>query len=121
MIRRPPRSTRTDTLFPYPTLFRSDNQRKLIVQFARLDRDGRVLYGVGDLLIQIMPGIYLSGCLLDDRQRMDEADGHSFRGAEGKILNAALRLRAPIGGCGDFDGSDRISFGSGCGHDRTPE
>src|SRR3546814_14146865 len=24
MIQRPPRSTRTDTLFPYPTLFRSD-------------------------------------------------------------------------------------------------
>src|SRR3546814_1782034 len=24
MIRRPPRSTRTDTLFPYTTLFRSD-------------------------------------------------------------------------------------------------
>src|SRR3546814_11320393 len=27
MIRRPPRSTRTDTLFPYTTLFRSDEQR----------------------------------------------------------------------------------------------
>src|SRR3546814_3120862 len=26
MIRRPPRSTRTDTLFPYTTLFRSDRQ-----------------------------------------------------------------------------------------------
>src|SRR3546814_7789612 len=26
MIRRPPRSTRTDTLFPYTTLFRSWNQ-----------------------------------------------------------------------------------------------
>src|SRR3546814_16059369 len=25
-IRRPPRSTRTDTLFPYTTLFRSENQ-----------------------------------------------------------------------------------------------
>src|SRR3546814_6507266 len=25
MIRRPPRSTRTDTLFPYTTLFRSDH------------------------------------------------------------------------------------------------
>src|SRR3546814_5038299 len=25
MIRRPPRSTRTDTLFPYTTLFRSEN------------------------------------------------------------------------------------------------
>src|SRR3546814_13687002 len=31
MIRRPPRSTRTDTLFPYPTLFRSPepSRRKL--------------------------------------------------------------------------------------------
>src|SRR3546814_5094430 len=27
MIRRPPRSTRTDTLFPYTTLFRSDRRR----------------------------------------------------------------------------------------------
>src|SRR3546814_7404270 len=27
MIRRPPRSTRTDTLFPYTTLFRSDGSR----------------------------------------------------------------------------------------------
>src|SRR3546814_14650851 len=31
MIRRPPRSTRTDTLFPYTTLFRSSG---LPVQFA---------------------------------------------------------------------------------------
>src|SRR3546814_14068057 len=28
MIRRPPRSTRTDTLFPYTTLFRSPYQRE---------------------------------------------------------------------------------------------
>src|SRR3546814_15338068 len=27
MIRRPPRSTRTDTLFPYTTLFRSNHHR----------------------------------------------------------------------------------------------
>src|SRR3546814_17222635 len=27
MIRRPPRATRTDTLFPYTTLFRSEDQR----------------------------------------------------------------------------------------------
>src|SRR3546814_15576773 len=27
MIRRPPRSTRTDTLFPYTTLFRSDHRQ----------------------------------------------------------------------------------------------
>src|SRR3546814_2457154 len=30
MIRRPPRSTRTDTLFPYTTLFRSPHQSILI-------------------------------------------------------------------------------------------
>src|SRR3546814_5249531 len=29
MIRRPPRSTRTDTLFPYTTLFRSDAKAKV--------------------------------------------------------------------------------------------
>src|SRR3546814_2524100 len=28
MIRRPPRSTRTDTLFPYTTLFRSQSYRR---------------------------------------------------------------------------------------------
>src|SRR3546814_11975600 len=30
MIRRPPRSTRTDTLFPYTTLFRSGGGRQLV-------------------------------------------------------------------------------------------
>src|SRR3546814_15889261 len=30
MIRRPPRSTRTDTLFPYTTLFRSDGQGRTV-------------------------------------------------------------------------------------------
>src|SRR3546814_4535041 len=35
MIRRPPRSTRTDTLFPYTTLFRSDQ----IVDFLMLTGD----------------------------------------------------------------------------------
>src|SRR3546814_10941717 len=35
MIRRPPRSTRTDTLFPYTTLFRSMDQSSRI---AELDR-----------------------------------------------------------------------------------
>src|SRR3546814_10347504 len=30
MIRRPPRSTRTDTLFPYTTLFRSDRRSRTL-------------------------------------------------------------------------------------------
>src|SRR3546814_2074501 len=32
MIRRPPRSTRTDTLFPYTTLFRSRARRRACVR-----------------------------------------------------------------------------------------
>src|SRR3546814_1388409 len=32
MIRRPPRSTRTDTLFPYTTLFRSDAGRASVAR-----------------------------------------------------------------------------------------
>src|SRR3546814_19968387 len=41
MIRRPPRSTRTDTLFPYTTLFRSaDAQRAYLAGMQRvLPRD----------------------------------------------------------------------------------
>src|SRR3546814_14517990 len=34
MIRRPPRSTRTDTLFPYPTLFRSIHRGELQLLLA---------------------------------------------------------------------------------------
>src|SRR3546814_20327674 len=34
MILRPPRSTRTDTLFPYTTRFRSDYTRRVIASFA---------------------------------------------------------------------------------------
>src|SRR3546814_2174118 len=42
MIRRPPRSTRTDTLFPYTTLFRSqpDDPRMLQALYETLRRSG---------------------------------------------------------------------------------
>src|SRR3546814_12276935 len=40
MIRRPPRSTRTDTLFPYTTLFRSDTRMTLIGEWAGAGRLG---------------------------------------------------------------------------------
>src|SRR3546814_10676095 len=36
MIRRPPRSTRTDTLFPYTTLFRSRSPDRLRFYWGRL-------------------------------------------------------------------------------------
>src|SRR3546814_3074650 len=40
MIPRPPRSTRTDTLFPYTSLFRSDPSQLRIGQVLRLNSSG---------------------------------------------------------------------------------
>src|SRR3546814_19213251 len=41
MIRRPPRSTRTDTLFPYTTLFRSGPSVQESIVFSHCDRPQR--------------------------------------------------------------------------------
>src|SRR3546814_16011335 len=47
MIRRPPRSTRTDTLFPYTTLFRSlgRSRRRLCDAVAAIPRQGEAAEG----------------------------------------------------------------------------
>src|SRR3546814_15420295 len=47
MIRRPPRSTRTDTLFPYTTLFRSSEKQHLVQKMVWLSEplsdDGQLI------------------------------------------------------------------------------
>src|SRR3546814_15914408 len=60
MIRRPPRSTRTDTLFPYTTLFRSAVQQRA---------DGRAV-PPGENLAQNAHGcaVYSQGAMLRKRQ-----------------------------------------------------
>src|SRR3546814_2152049 len=53
MIRRPPRSTRTDTLFPYTTLFRSaGNDRAIAALVAHI----RTLPGCADLDVKYAHG-----------------------------------------------------------------
>src|SRR3546814_1315889 len=52
MIRRPPKSTRTDTLFPYTTLFRSDGGR---IETARTVKDAAVV-GAGAGRCRIIDG-----------------------------------------------------------------
>src|SRR3546814_20960983 len=51
MIRRPPRSTRTDTLFPYTTLFRSQTAR-----FSNPDDDPRGPWQSITFTISLMAG-----------------------------------------------------------------
>src|SRR3546814_10817754 len=47
MIRRPPRSTRTDTLFPYTTLFRSTRFREIKELVAVFGHRPRTGLGIG--------------------------------------------------------------------------
>src|SRR3546814_17450404 len=47
MIRRPPRSTRTDTLFPYTTLFRSTFAK--VLMGLETATDGEVLFNGKDI------------------------------------------------------------------------
>src|SRR3546814_2549807 len=62
MIRRPPRSTRTYTLFPYTTLFRSDTGGLTIAMRLRLRRLARA--DCGRCLAPKVPDTEVrSGCL----------------------------------------------------------
>src|SRR3546814_11373957 len=54
MIRRPPRSTRTDTLFPYTTLFRSDLEQPILVGLKQF-----VARQVVEDFAQILSGVRL--------------------------------------------------------------
>src|SRR3546814_3686306 len=68
MIRRPPRSTRTDTLFPYTTLFRSERP----VDEAGDAHRGRPLRDVEE---RLRPGE--AETVLRDRLRHDRSEEHT--------------------------------------------
>src|SRR3546814_3627216 len=79
MIRRPPRSTRTDTLFPYTTLFRSP-----VAEGRRLCRDDQV--GRRDLPRRRDAGA--------DAGRRDPRPA-ARRNGDGGGMMRAVQLRAP--------------------------
>src|SRR3546814_2707578 len=59
MIRRPPRSTRTDTLFPYPTLFRSRGVQAAGREPGRVDPLPRLRDAVQfRQLVLVEPGVH---------------------------------------------------------------
>src|SRR3546814_3241479 len=73
MIRRPPRSTRTDTLFPYTTLFRS----------------------IGDV------DQFHLGCEMGEAQVIEAADAHVARlrpGEQRVVLDTSEQVPVAIGG-----------------------
>src|SRR3546814_4388339 len=67
MIRRPPRSTRTDTLFPYTTLFRSIDQAAEMVVEGLDHRGGASCDLLGRAADQIDEDQRLGGLFLGER------------------------------------------------------
>src|SRR3546814_5845578 len=100
MIRRPPRSTRTDTLFPYTTLFRSQGDYRVLDQLrivagaehedSRFD-DGTTTASTGttsvygELIVQPVRQLTVTGGVRNDDH--DDFGSHTSVGA-----NAALAL-----------------------------
>src|SRR3546814_15507309 len=75
MIRRPPRSTRTDTLFPYTTLFRSIQQ--LSIGLDAFDKLGAAVDGQGAADAGEGRGVEL-GAAVDVQVAADAGEGREI-------------------------------------------
>src|SRR3546814_21164537 len=118
MIRRPPRSTRTDTLFPYTTLFRSHPRR-------RAGAHARSRHGPAAQPLAAVPGAVLPGvgahrllpgqrCLRFPRPAAGR-DGDLRRQTRRNPRAAAASGRAPVRGrrCAALVAEDGKSIGEG--------
>src|SRR3546814_9248969 len=83
MIRRPPRSTRTDTLFPYTTLFRSTAQEDIVDPL-----NSKVIVKRGDLIQE------------------DKIDQIERAGIDTIFIRSALMCESVSGVCGACYGRD---------------
>src|SRR3546814_19042129 len=77
MIRRPPRSTRTDTLFPYTTLFRSIDSLEGIVRES------------------VKPMERIEGIKILHVDGLGGNGGGGHRSPTDEVIESALRYRAP--------------------------
>src|SRR3546814_6694792 len=105
MIRRPPRSTRTDTLFPYTTLFRSSATVEMpeLVRAARAS--GRKIFGLssGDPNIETDPRIVAAA-----EQAIRNGDTHYGPAAGIPALREAIVAREARRSGAAYDPADII-------------
>src|SRR3546814_3094149 len=107
MIRRPPRSTRTDTLFPYSTLFRSEaaaeeDEAHLHVDVAAAPvRDAAGDAGADHLVGGGGDGNRRRNADLHEQRRQQEAAAHSEQDRKSTRLNSSHSCapRMPSSAC----------------------
>src|SRR3546814_11498000 len=101
MIRRPPRSTRTDTLFPYTTLFRS----QLDQLFVALDDGGAKLSAVDVDIVEQAFEIILAIRAVGRAFDLGKDAGERFVGDLGEDVRVTVER-----GERSFASGDRIMF-----------
>src|SRR3546814_3308786 len=102
MIRRPPRATRTDTLFPYTTLFRSKAAEQASVQTKeRVESENRGFFHFGsdDPIESRITGTFAgfrkgNTYTLDNGQQWRQTDTASLAGV--RVANPAVRITPSI-------------------------
>src|SRR3546814_11513254 len=101
MIRRPPRSTRTDTLFPYTTLFRSVERKQVRLGGDVADIAGRLADKIDRMQQQrhlLASPSRFAGRVVDD-----------LLAGLGLVADRCDRLDQPAAGVGDRAHIDRKS------------
>src|SRR3546814_3220314 len=109
MIRRPPRSTRTDTLFPYTTLFRSRNtpprraqgfygiNRFVLSRRSERVRDGITTVAAEIARAQLHPRRSLATFIFGDiQQALYAGDGFFLKSACDQLWNGQFFLHQTI-------------------------
>src|SRR3546814_19886505 len=122
MIRRPPRSTRTDTRFPYTTLFRSESAERLYLVLGRAvpDAVGTVEHVLlADVLHQLADNV---------RRRVGVTQGIAPGAAEFRVaiavaghpvlLDRAAQLVHPLAAAGRIGPSRPAQIGNAPCRDR---
>src|SRR3546814_16240000 len=108
MLRRPPRSTRTDTLFPYTTLFRSSRARPCRRAGARTRAPaGRTRVHAWSSLILLVCGRQrehpvILAVVLDPVGSREDAPGRLQRDHQARVADRAARLH--LDGRPDIEG-----------------
>src|SRR3546814_13146596 len=90
MIRRPPRSTRTDTLFPYTTLFRSAGYDR--EDASQLDQRYEAKYARADITVPVSANVALLGGVgyenieIGQRSALLDVDGNPVIDNDGRFV-----------------------------------